>query len=119
MSKFDERIGAAMVVGGGVSGMTAALDLARKGFDVILVEKQELLGGRLNDLHHIFPKMESAKEIVEKLVAEVQKEKLIKVMLNSKVVSRDGSYGNYDIEILSFYPCHRQSSKRYTAKNCK
>ncbi|MHA2004819.1 MAG: hypothetical protein ACW960_12025, partial [Candidatus Thorarchaeota archaeon] len=66
---------------------------------MILVEKQELLGGRLNDLHHLFPKMESAKEIVDKLVAEVQNEKRINVMLNSKVVSRDGSYGNYDIEV--------------------
>ncbi|MHA1925217.1 MAG: FAD-dependent oxidoreductase [Candidatus Thorarchaeota archaeon] len=88
-----------MVIGGGVSGMTAALDVARKGFEVLLVEKQDRLGGRLNDLHHLFPKMESAKDIVDRLVAEVEKERLIKVMLNSKVVSRDGSYGNYDIEV--------------------
>ncbi|UCH04080.1 MAG: CoB--CoM heterodisulfide reductase iron-sulfur subunit A family protein [Candidatus Thorarchaeota archaeon] len=88
-----------MVVGGGVSGMTASLDLATKGFDVILVEKQDRLGGRLNELHHLFPRMESAKDIVEDLVAKVEKEKRIKVFLKSKVVGRDGSYGNYDIEI--------------------
>ncbi|MFX1368383.1 MAG: FAD-dependent oxidoreductase [Promethearchaeota archaeon] len=88
-----------LVVGGGVSGMTAALDIARKGFNVILVEKQEQLGGRLNDLHNLFPKMNSAKDIVEDLVARVEKEKRIKVLLNSKVTARDGSYGNYDITV--------------------
>ncbi|MGQ4911247.1 MAG: FAD-dependent oxidoreductase [Candidatus Thorarchaeota archaeon] len=88
-----------MVVGGGVSGMTAALDIARKGFDVILVEKADTLGGRLNELHRLFPAMESAKDIVDDLVARVTKEKRIEVILNSKVVSRDGSYGNYDIGV--------------------
>jgi len=88
-----------MVVGGGVSGMTAALDIARKGFDVILVEKQDRLGGRLNELHHLFPEMESAKDIVSDLIAKVEKEKRIQVLLNSKVVKRDGSYGNYDITV--------------------
>lgn len=88
-----------MVVGGGVSGMTAALDIARKGFDVILVEKQDKLGGRLNDLHNVFPKMNSAQEIVDDLVARVEKEKQIKVLLDTKLVGRDGSYGNYDIKL--------------------
>jgi heterodisulfide reductase subunit A len=90
---------ASMVVGGGVSGMTAALDIARKGFDVILVEKQDRLGGRLNELHRLFPAMESAEEIVNDLKAKVEKNKKIQVLLNSKVVKRDGSYGNYDITV--------------------
>ncbi len=89
----------AMVVGGGVSGMTAALDIARKGFDVVLVEKQDRLGGRLNDLYRVFPKMESARDIVDDLVSRVKKEKRVRVLLNSKVVGRDGSYGNYDITV--------------------
>jgi heterodisulfide reductase subunit A len=89
----------AMIVGGGVSGMSAALDIARKGFDVILVEKEARLGGRLNDLYNLFPKMESAQEIVDDLTARVEKEKRIKVLLNSKPVLREGSYGNYGITI--------------------
>ncbi|MHA1959062.1 MAG: FAD-dependent oxidoreductase [Candidatus Thorarchaeota archaeon] len=88
-----------MVVGGGVSGMTAALDISKKGFDVILVEKLDKLGGRLNELHNLFPQMKSAGEIVDDLVARVEKEKLITVLLSSKVVARDGSYGNYEISI--------------------
>ncbi|MFX0106928.1 MAG: FAD-dependent oxidoreductase, partial [Candidatus Hodarchaeota archaeon] len=88
-----------MVVGGGVSGMTASLDLARKGFKVILVEKQDRLGGRLNDLHNLFPKLNSAQDIVDSLISEVEKNNRINVLLNSKIISRDGSYGNYDIEV--------------------
>ena len=88
-----------MVVGGGVSGMTAALDIARKGFDVILVEKQDQLGGRLNELYRLFPAMESAQDIVDDLKAKVEKSKRIQILLNSKVVQRDGSYGNYDITV--------------------
>lgn len=97
--KIVEVTRTSMVVGGGVSGMTAALDIAKKGFDVILVEKQEKLGGRLNELHNVFPKMESAQDIVDDLVARVEKEKRITVLLNTKLVGRDGAYGNYDIEL--------------------
>lgn len=90
-----------MIVGGGVSGMTAALDIARKGFDVVLVEKEGVLGGRLNELYRLFPKMESAQDIVDDLIARVKKEKHIEIILNSKVTKREGSYGNYDIEVTS------------------
>ncbi|MHA1906285.1 MAG: FAD-dependent oxidoreductase [Candidatus Thorarchaeota archaeon] len=88
-----------MVVGGGVSGMTAALDIAKKGYDVILVEKTDKLGGRLNDLYNLFPKMESAEDIVSDLIARVEKSKKIKIIYNSTTVKRDGSYGNYDITV--------------------
>jgi len=88
-----------MVVGGGVSGMTAALDIAKKGFDVILIEKQDRLGGRLNELFNVFPKMNSAQEIADDLVSRVKKEKRIKVLLNTRLVGRDGTYGNYDMEV--------------------
>jgi heterodisulfide reductase subunit A len=88
-----------MVVGGGVSGLTAALDIARKGFKVYLVEKKDVLGGRLNELHNLFPAMNSAQDIVKDLVSRVKKEKRIEVLLNSKVVDRGGSYGNYDITV--------------------
>ncbi len=97
--KVVEVTRTSMVVGGGVSGMTAALDIAKKGFDVILIEKQDKLGGRLNELHNVFPKMDSAKEMVDDLIARVEKEKHIKVILNTKVVLREGTYGNYDIQV--------------------
>ncbi|MGQ4870794.1 MAG: FAD-dependent oxidoreductase [Candidatus Thorarchaeota archaeon] len=88
-----------MVIGGGVSGMTAALDIAEKGFEVVLVEKTDKLGGRLNELYRVFPKFTLASEIVDDLIARIRKQKRIQVVLNSKPVLRDGSYGNYDITV--------------------
>ena len=46
----------ALVIGGGVAGMTAALNLSNQGFETHLVEKDNQLGGRLNDLYKLFPK---------------------------------------------------------------
>ncbi len=88
-----------MVVGGGVAGMTASLDIARKGFNVVRVEKTDRLGGRLNDLYRLFPRMEPAHEIVDDLVARVKNESRITVLLNSRVVSKDGPYGDYNIVV--------------------
>ncbi|TXT53932.1 MAG: hypothetical protein BAJATHORv1_100017 [Candidatus Thorarchaeota archaeon] len=99
--KQVEVVRTSMVIGGGVAGMTAALDIAKKGFDVILVEKENKLGGRLNDLHRIFPKMESAEDIISDLIERVEKEKRIEVLLSSKVTNRDGAYGNYQITVTN------------------
>ncbi|MFW9911179.1 MAG: FAD-dependent oxidoreductase [Candidatus Thorarchaeota archaeon] len=102
---------AVMVVGGGVSGMTAALDVERKGFDVFLVEKQGTLGGRLNELHRLFPAMNSAQDLVDDLKMQVEKAKGIKVLLNSKIVKRDGTYGNY---IISVENTETGATEKYT-----
>jgi heterodisulfide reductase subunit A len=107
--KSVEVIRTAMVVGGGVSGMTAALDISRKGFNVVLVEKTDWLGGRLNELHHIFPKMESARDIVEDLKTRVGQERKIQVLLNSRPIGREGTYGNYDV-ILESLATHEKKT---------
>jgi len=54
----------ALVVGGGIAGMTAAAALARQGFETHLVEKERLLGGMLNQLDHIAPAEIGARELV-------------------------------------------------------
>jgi len=51
----DEKIGAVMVVGGGISGMQAALDAAESGFYVYLVEKSTSIGGIMSQLDKTFP----------------------------------------------------------------
>jgi len=48
-------IGAVLVVGGGISGIQSALDLARAGFQVHLVERTPSLGGRMSQLDKVFP----------------------------------------------------------------
>ncbi|MEE9517515.1 MAG: FAD-dependent oxidoreductase [Candidatus Adiutricales bacterium] len=51
----DQKTGAVMVVGGGITGMQAALDLADSGFFVYLVEKSSSIGGRMAQLDKTFP----------------------------------------------------------------
>ena len=55
----------------------------------------------MNDLYRIFPEMDSAQDIVDDLVARIEKNKKIKVIFNSTPITRNGSYGNYDITLLN------------------
>jgi len=54
-SKEQGKIGAAMVVGAGIGGMQASLDLANSGFYVYLVEKSSAIGGMMSQLDKTFP----------------------------------------------------------------
>ena len=54
-SKNGEKIGAALVVGGGIAGMQSALDLANSGYYVYLVEKSSSIGGAMSQLDKTFP----------------------------------------------------------------
>jgi heterodisulfide reductase subunit A len=51
----EKRVGSVMVVGGGIAGMQAALDLADSGFYVHLVEKSSAIGGVMSELDKTFP----------------------------------------------------------------
>jgi heterodisulfide reductase subunit A len=54
----DSRVGAVMVVGGGISGIQASLDLAEIGYKVYLVEKSPMIGGKMAQLDKTFPTMD-------------------------------------------------------------
>lgn len=88
-----------LVVGGGIVGLRASLDIAERGFDVVLVEKDLQLGGHVAKWTHLFPSDESGKDIILPLIKEVKKNKRIKVFLNSKVSQFDGYIGNFDATI--------------------
>ncbi len=81
---------AALVIGGGPSGMTAALSLANQGFLVHLVEKSGKLGGRL-----------SAAGVRNKLIASIDKHPLVKTYLSSQVVGLSGHVGCFVSEVKS------------------
>ncbi|UCE91898.1 MAG: CoB--CoM heterodisulfide reductase iron-sulfur subunit A family protein [Methanobacteriota archaeon] len=90
---------AALVVGGGVSGMTAALSLANMGFPVHLVEKDNELGGFVRNLHGLMNTKKSAGETIEPLIDKVNAQKNITQHLNSRVATVEGFIGNYDVTI--------------------
>jgi len=91
----------AVVIGGGVAGMSAALDVAEAGFPVYLVEKAGYLGGRVADLNRTFPTLESAPELLEPLIQRVQEHSNITVLLNSEVTEVDGYVGNFEVTVES------------------
>jgi heterodisulfide reductase subunit A len=90
---------AGLVIGGGISGITAALDIANKGFKVHLVEKDNELGGLLNDIHILYPNQKNAAEFLEDHIERLRKQKNIKIYLNSKIEEIKGYIGNYEISI--------------------
>jgi len=75
---------AALVIGGGPAGMTAALNLAEQGYHCYLIEKEKTLGGHLRD-----------QKIIKKLITSVEKEKLIDVYTNSRLIQTNGFVGNF------------------------
>jgi heterodisulfide reductase subunit A len=89
----------AVVIGGGVSGMTAALSLANMGFPVHLVEKENELGGFVRNLNNLFATDKSAADTIKPLIDKVTSHKNITVYLNSGINSAEGFIGNYEVEI--------------------
>ncbi|HEY5762994.1 MAG TPA: FAD-dependent oxidoreductase [Rhodocyclaceae bacterium] len=91
-----------LVVGGGISGMTAALEAAECGKDVILVEKLPTLGGRTSRLYRYFPKMchpTCGLEINLRRLKAQQANGRIRVMTMTEVTGISGSRGNYTVSL--------------------
>ncbi len=92
-----------LVVGGGVSGMTAALESARAGYQVVLVEKTGQLGGWAAKLHKRVPFTEPFRDPqdngVATLAAAVAEDSNITVYLNAITSKTDGSPGKFSVEI--------------------
>ncbi|MFX0097946.1 MAG: CoB--CoM heterodisulfide reductase iron-sulfur subunit A family protein [Candidatus Hodarchaeota archaeon] len=89
----------AMVVGGGISGMTAALSLANQGFKTYLVEKEAELGGLLRSLHTVYPTNIKSSELLGDIVAKVTNHPKIEIHTSSKVIDIHGFVGNYEASI--------------------
>ncbi len=84
----------ALVVGGGITGMTASLSLARQGFKVHLVEKESELGGNMIYLNKEI-NGEDWQEFLKNKIREVNDEELIDIHLNTNIKSVNGSIGNF------------------------
>lgn len=94
-----ETVPRAVVVGGGVAGMRAALALAEIGLEVVLVEKQPQLGGWVAEFAEIYPTVRSGKTLAHELEAKVREHPLITVYVNAELVGRSGTFGDYDVVV--------------------
>ena len=92
-------IPSALVIGGGVAGMSAAISLADQGFPVRLVEKQDVLGGFVRNLGYVWQDRQEALTALQAMIERVQNHRNISLYLGSDVVEVDGFIGNYDIVI--------------------
>ena len=84
-----------LIIGGGISGMKAALALADMGIESIIIEKESKLGGRLKNLHSMFPSDTKAEDIIDPIIKEINNKKKIEVMTDSELSELEGYIGNY------------------------
>jgi len=98
--KFVDVNHDALVIGGGVSGMTAALELAEQGFDTYLLEKSDLLGGNLRRVK-FFLNGDSAQAKLESLIEQVQSHPKVHIYTGSEILNFEGSTGNFRTEFKS------------------
>jgi len=89
----------ALVIGGGIAGMTAAVSLARQGFDVHLVEKEAELGGMLRHLHKLQPTERDASEVLQEAVTAVKAYTNINLHMSTLVKEVNGFIGNFDVKL--------------------
>lgn len=85
----------ALVIGGGIAGMTAALMLANAGQPVTLVEREAELGGMLRHMHTLDPGRRNAGELLSQKIEEVTRHPRINVLLQSQVTAVSGTAGRY------------------------
>ena len=99
-----------LVVGGGISGMTAALEAAECGKDVVLVEKTPSLGGRVSMLYRYFPKLCHPTCGLEINLRRLKGNRRVRVLTMTEVTGITGTKGDYTATL--------KISPRYVNENC-
>jgi heterodisulfide reductase subunit A len=89
----------ALVVGGGVAGIQAALDIADSGYEVVMVEREPSIGGKMAGLSETFPTLDCSQCILTPRMVEVGQHPRIKLYTYSEVEAVDGFVGNFEITI--------------------
>jgi len=100
-SIVTDVIPSALVIGGGIAGLTAALALANRGFEVKLVEREKELGGMLKNLHQIYPYKVEAGEFIATKIKEVERNPKIEVLTGHSLEKLGGFIGNYQATVSS------------------
>jgi heterodisulfide reductase subunit A len=89
----------ALVIGGGISGMQAALDISLVGHPVILVERGPSIGGRMAQFDKTFPTLDCAACILTPKMVDVRSSPNIRILTYSEVESVEGYVGNFEVKI--------------------
>ncbi|MGB9959883.1 MAG: hydrogenase iron-sulfur subunit [Candidatus Bathyarchaeales archaeon] len=101
----------ALVIGGGIAGMNAALDLAEMGFKVYLLEKSESIGGHMAQLDKTFPTLDCSICIEGPKMVDVGRHPNIEIISYADLLSVSGFIGNFKVKI-------RKNPRYVIAENC-
>lgn len=102
-SLFPKQVGLtkrALVIGGGITGIQAALDIASAGHEVVLVEKEPSIGGRMAQLDKTFPTLDCSACILTPKMVDVSQHPNITLLTYSEVKEVRGFVGNFEVDIL-------------------
>jgi heterodisulfide reductase subunit A len=99
-----------LVVGGGITGIQAALELADRGFGVYLVEKSPYLGGRVSQLNRVILTNQRAAEILNPMLKALTSNPNVEVFTNTEIEKIGGYIGNFEIRV--------KRKPRFVAENC-
>jgi len=102
--------GSIMVVGGGISGLTTALEAAEVGYEVFLIEKSPSLGGRVAQLNKYFPKLCPPSCGLEINFRRIKDNPKIQVLTQAEIEKVSGNPGSYDVSV--------KLSPRFVNENC-
>lgn len=94
-------IPSALVIGGGIAGMTAALALGERGIPVKLIEKEHHLGGLVRNLFTLYPTGQRASEFLGRQIEALKQEPNVDILVDARVSEITGSVGNYHVVVSS------------------
>jgi heterodisulfide reductase subunit A-like polyferredoxin len=97
--RLKNPIGAAMVVGGGVAGIQASLDLAEAGYKVYLVEAESAIGGHMAQLDKTFPTNDCAMCIISPKLVDAGRHRNIELLVDSEVIGVQGEAGRFTVRV--------------------
>ena len=97
--KKDRKIGAVMIVGGGIAGIQASLDLADSGYKVYLVESGTVIGGHMAQLDKTFPTNDCAMCTISPRLVAAGTHRNIEIITNSELTELSGQAGNFKAKV--------------------
>ena len=119
--KMDEKVGAVLVVGGGVAGIQASLDLADSGFKVYLLDESTSIGGTMAQLDKTFPTNDCSMCILAPKLVTAGRHPNIQLITHSELKEVKGKEGNFEVTILNhprFVNLERCTGCGICAQNC-
>ena len=106
-----------LIIGGGVAGIHAAIELAKAGYHVTIVEKTPTIGGKMMFFDKTFPTLDCAQCILSPRISEVTKLENVRIFTNSEVVEVTGGPGDFNVRILR-KPRYVDEMKCVACGNC-